>query len=323
VGICPACSDTNRQSYRVRPEPLRTAKQEDIPVVTLSDDDDDDQFVGELHDDDDEDAQISDESDIGLDNLVAEESVKAVKAKTTKRIREKLPKAVPVHAKKQTTNEKPAAPLPPKRTPRPGQDGGPKYNCKHCEKDFVNRAALNDHKISHLTDFDCDDCGKRLSNKNKLKEHKRLHTGEAPFRCPHCEWRGKTSSTLSKHKAVSHVGFGDKAATTTTKKAVVGRPAKVTSAESHKTLGDRPAKITRLDRATAKRAVGKPTKFNTAKVKRITATHDAPENNTSAEMLSVKRRRRPPSKWEIEKPAEVAASRAVTRSRSTWRNPGS
>ena len=52
-------------------------------MVTLSDDDDDDQFVGELHDDDDEDAQISDESDIGLDNLVAEEAVKAVKAKTT------------------------------------------------------------------------------------------------------------------------------------------------------------------------------------------------------------------------------------------------
>ena len=68
VGICPPCSDTNRQSYRVRPEPLRTAKPEDVPVVTLSDDDEDDQFVGQLHSDD-ENAQISDESDVGLDDV--------------------------------------------------------------------------------------------------------------------------------------------------------------------------------------------------------------------------------------------------------------
>ena len=49
------------------PEPLRTDNLEDIPIVTLSDeDDDDDQFVG--IDEDDENAQISDESDVGLDD---------------------------------------------------------------------------------------------------------------------------------------------------------------------------------------------------------------------------------------------------------------
>ena len=49
----------------MRPEPPRAAvNPEDVPLVTLSDEDDDDQFVG--IDEEDENAQISDDDDVGL-----------------------------------------------------------------------------------------------------------------------------------------------------------------------------------------------------------------------------------------------------------------
>ena len=140
------------------------------------------------------------------------------------------------------------------------------------------------------------------------------HKREFDRRTTLSDHKGKTSSTLGNLKATSHIGLDDRGAKATTAKA-----GKISGA---KTVEDKPVKNARLgSKATTKNPVGRPKKLSSAQA----GKDDGPVKDASAEILDGKRRRRPPPRWEVDKPTatEVAAARVVTRSRSTRRNPAS
>ena len=82
------------------------------------------------------------------------------------------------------------------------------FKCDQCDKSFFLRSLLNCHvkdtheKRSSQNSQVCDICGKDVI-RNQMKLHMMRHTGEKPFKCSYCEYRGLTNSAVLQH--VKHV----------------------------------------------------------------------------------------------------------------------
>ena len=82
------------------------------------------------------------------------------------------------------------------------------FKCNQCDKSFFLRSLLNCHvkdtheKRSSQNSQVCDICGKDVI-RNQMKLHMMRHTGEKPFQCGYCEYRGLTNSAVLQH--VKHV----------------------------------------------------------------------------------------------------------------------
>ena len=86
--------------------------------------------------------------------------------------------------------------------------GAKPFACTQCEKTFAQKAHLDKHIKSHLSNsdrhtcekpFSCDLCGQAFSNKGNLKRHELNHTGARPFACPVCEKTFAQKGNLDKH----------------------------------------------------------------------------------------------------------------------------
>ncbi|CAH1270606.1 ZNF653 [Branchiostoma lanceolatum] len=76
-----------------------------------------------------------------------------------------------------------------------------------CDKTFPRHSQMERHLKVHVTPrrmFSCPVCLKVFRHKPNLNVHMRMHSGETPFKCPHCEYRGRQQSALKWHMKKHH-----------------------------------------------------------------------------------------------------------------------
>ncbi|XP_048002936.1 uncharacterized protein LOC125239408 [Leguminivora glycinivorella] len=68
-----------------------------------------------------------------------------------------------------------------------------------------NNNAKKSTKTKKIKPFKCDLCPKRCSNKWDLVHHRYSHSDETPYKCPHCDYAGKSKKYLGRHIRNRHV----------------------------------------------------------------------------------------------------------------------
>lgn len=85
-----------------------------------------------------------------------------------------------------------------------------KFECVICSKKFCDKTMFDTHQYKfHRKErpYKCTfvNCDKSYLYSQSLKEHQRLHTGERPYPCNLCDYKGMTSCHLRRHMCV-HTG---------------------------------------------------------------------------------------------------------------------
>lgn len=79
--------------------------------------------------------------------------------------------------------------------------------CDICGKEFAHPSGMQYHKRTEHFDekpFSCSDCGAKFAANSTLKNHQRLHTGERPYMCKHCQMTFTQAAALAYHTKKKH-----------------------------------------------------------------------------------------------------------------------
>ena len=82
------------------------------------------------------------------------------------------------------------------------------FSCSYCEKKFTQQRILKQHEMIHTGEkpFRCSFCDYRGRQENSLRIHVRTHhTGDKPFSCSYCQKKFRQAANMQRHEKI-HTG---------------------------------------------------------------------------------------------------------------------